>query len=291
MRHKADGKLSPHIADLMAITAPGAIVAQVDAMLRAILVDIPQVEVEVRVVELTDDEDLSWGISGNVVRGTVEEAARTFLKQGSFNAPLNLKEEAILNFSAIQDDTAVELFVEFIQTATNADITAAPRVVVMTGHRAAIDTGGETPILSPTVNSEGEVTSATVSFRPTGVILVITPFVLHDDLIQLEISAQVTAVTSQVTVAEFADGPLRNPVISKRNAFSINNLRSGQTVIFGGLSTNEEIEAETKVPVLGDIPLLGYLFKRKTKTRRTSRVIYLVKATIVRPGQTLEVDS
>jgi len=84
-----------------------------------------------------------------------------------------------------------------------------------------------------------------------------------------------------VSAAISADASVENPLISRRNAHTVVNVPSGKTVMIGGLVTTDDIETEDKVPFLGDIPLLGYLFKRKTTTYRKAQVLFFVKPRIV----------
>ncbi|MEW6742862.1 MAG: type II and III secretion system protein [Planctomycetota bacterium] len=284
---RPDGKMGAELGDLVTITAPRFVLQQVDRMLEHVLLDVPQILIEARVVEVAVDDEADWGLTGSVTRGTPEAPAGTFFQKGTLTLPLNLKEGVMLTLDAVQDETTTSLFLEFIQRTTNSDVLSAPKMVVANGHRAVIETGGEVAVLNPTVNSLGEVSAVKVTYEPIGILLIVTPFVLKDDLLQIVLSARVSTVTGSVVTAEFADGPLENPVISRRDAYSIVNIRSGQTIAIGGLTSQADIDIESKVPVLGDIPLLGYLFKRTERTKRVARVIYFVTATIVEPSETL----
>ena len=75
---------------------------------------------------------------------------------------------------------------------------------------------------------------------------------------------------------------IQNPIISNRNASTVVNVRDGQTFAIGGLIATNERELEAKIPILGDIPLLGYLFKRREITEQQSQVIFMVTPRIVR---------
>jgi type II secretory pathway component GspD/PulD (secretin) len=78
-----------------------------------------------------------------------------------------------------------------------------------------------------------------------------------------------------------SDAEVENPLIARRNAHTVVNVPSGKTVMIGGLVATEDIDTVEKVPWLGDIPLLGYLFKRQTSTYRKAQVLFFVKPHVV----------
>src|SRR6185295_8850875 len=116
-----------------------------------------------------------------------------------------------------------------------------------------IDTGQETPIFQPQFNASG-ITQITTSFKPTGIAVVVTPFILTPGVVQLEISVEVSAVTGFVKAGVGSDAEVENPLIARRNAHTVVNVPSGKTVMIGGLVTTEDIDSVEKVPFLGDIP-------------------------------------
>lgn len=264
------------VADVLIVTATADVIAEVDRFLERLIEDIPQVEIIARVVEINLSDKREWGVDASLVLGSELNPARTLLKGGSLSLPTDTTQELLLTFSSIQDERTLSLLLDFIQNTTDSDILSAPKMVVLNGHRGVIDTGQQTPFLKPSYGLGGDISGGEVQFKDTGIKLIVTPFVLHDDYIQLDVSAEVSAVTGFITVAEVAGTPLQNPEISRRNAFTVINVRSGQTVIIGGLIATNEIESVTKVPLLGDIPILGYLFKRQIKSQGKSQVIFMV---------------
>lgn len=283
----ADVKSSSVVADLLVITAPRAVLEQVNEMLRHTLLDAPQIEIEARVVTVVVDERSQWGLAGTITPGSVADPARTFFKQGDLTLPLNQPQELKVVLSHENDDLTTSVLLEALHDTSGSDVLSAPKVVVLNGHRAVIETGSETPIVSPKVNATGDITSALVSFAPTGVRLIITPFVVDKDLIQLDVSAHVSTITGSVAVARFANGTINNPVIAKQDAATVVNVRSGQRVLIGGLTVNEALDSVAKVPLLGDIPLLGNLFRRTSTTHRKTSVLYLIRPRIVTPENLL----
>lgn len=281
----ADLKSSSVVADLLVITAPRSVLEEVDEMLRETLLEAPQIEIEARIVSVVIDDKTQWGLTGTVIPGTVADPARTFFRQGDLTLPINQPQELQLTLSHEGDNLSAQVFLEAVHEASDSDVLSAPKVVVLNGHRAVIETGSETPIVSPKIDSTGQITSALVSFAPVGVRLIITPFVVDKDLVQLDVSAHVSTITGSVAVARFSNGTINNPIISRQDATTVVNVRSGQRVLIGGLTVNERIENVIKVPLLGDIPLLGNLFRSTIISHRKTSVLYLIRPRVVTPDE------
>ena len=113
----------------------------------------------------------------------------------------------------------------------------------------------------------------------------VIPRVIGDDTVVLSIDIEASQQTG--TAVTFAQGNSSNsalvqvPQISQRKARTIVRLEPGQAVILGGLITERTLEREKKVPILGDIPLLGYLFKSKFKIKEQTNVLFFIRPRIL----------
>ena len=268
------------VADLFMVTAPDDMLRQIDEFLAAVLAEVPQIEIETTIVEIAFSDELVTGITMQMQRGTPTDPNGSLLQSAAVKLAQDLVSGTFGQFQAIHGDTTVNALIEFLESTTDSQVLSAPKLAVLNGHRAIIDTGSETPFFTPTFSGSG-VSTVTTQFKPTGISVVVTPFILTADTVQLEISVEVSAVTGFVTAAVSADASVENPLISRRNAHTVVNVPSGKTVMIGGLVTTDDIETEDKVPFLGDIPLLGYLFKRKTTTYRKAQVLFFVKPHII----------
>jgi type II secretory pathway component GspD/PulD (secretin) len=268
------------VADLFMVTASEDMLRQIDEFLAAVVADVPQIEIETTIVEIALDDELSTGITFDVQRGPKTSPDGSLFQDTTVKLAQNLVRGTFGTFHAIQGDTAVNGLIEFLQATTNSEVLSAPKLAVLNGHRAIIDTGSETPFFTPQFSATGISTVAT-QFKPTGISVVVTPFILTADVVQLEISVQVSAITGFVSAAISSSASVDNPLISRRNAHTVVNVPSGKTVLIGGLVTTDDIDSVEKVPLLGDVPLLGYLFKRKTTTYRKAQVLFFVKPKIV----------
>ena len=127
-----------------------------------------------------------------------------------------------------------------------------------------------------------------VSYQSVGIILRVTPFITSDGLVEMILSPETSELVADrsqwVPISSGASGTVSAPVINSRSADTVVVTPDGQTVIIGGLMANSKSDTETKIPLLGDIPILGNLFKHKIKTdSKTELLIFLTPHIIQAP--------
>jgi general secretion pathway protein D len=126
-----------------------------------------------------------------------------------------------------------------------------------------------------------------ITYTDVGIILKVTPYVTTDGLVQMIVAPQISSRSIDSTVQISAN--VNAPVIDIRSADTVVITPDGQTVVIGGLMKNDNSQSESKIPLLGDIPLLGNLFKRKTKTSDKNELLIFLTPYIVRsPGELAE---
>ncbi len=273
---------SGDVADLLMLTAPDELLERVDQFLDGVLQQTPQIEVEVTIVELAVDDDLRSGIQLNLLRGTADEPENNLFQSIVVNLAQDLVKGTFGSFSAIQDESVINGLIEFLQTNTESSVLSAPKLAVLNGHRAVIDAGSEIPVFTPKFNNVDTLRDISTQFKNTGTKVVIVPFLISQDMVQLEISIEASTVTGFVTAGVGSSSAVENPLISRRNAHTVVNVPSGKTVLIGGLSTSDDVESESRIPILGDIPLVGRLFQRRSSQSRRSQVMFMVKPSVVR---------
>jgi pilus assembly protein CpaC len=146
----------------------------------------------------------------------------------------------------------------------NARIISRPRLVCASGQKASFQAGGEIPI--PRSDSEGRIS---VTWKPYGIILEVAPSIDSQDRIHVQIRSEVSMVDN----ANAVDGV---PGILTRRVDTFLSLETGQTVVLSGLVHSDDARNIQKVPLLGDIPILGELFKSSSfQKRETELVVFL----------------
>ncbi len=158
---------------------------------------------------------------------------------------------------------------------------AEPNLITVNGKEASFLAGGEYPY--PVVQSGQSGNSISIQFKEFGIRLHFTPTVLGGDLINLKVKPEVS--TLDFTNAILLDG-FRLPALSTRRADTEVELQDGQTFAIAGLMNNQLNSTLQKIPGIGDIPVLGYLFKSRAYQKNQTELVVMVTPTIVRRGST-----
>lgn len=167
---------------------------------------------------------------------------------------------------------------EALITTNKARVLAEPNLLVVEGQLADILVGGQIPI--PVVQSLGtSAGSVSVEWKDFGVRLAIKPLISTDgQIINLDVAPEVSNLDFGNAVVV---GGIRLPALQTRKAHSVLNVRSGQTLVIGGLYQVEQSKTQRKIPLLGDIPVIGELFKRTDKQQRETELVVFVTPEIV----------
>lgn len=149
-----------------------------------------------------------------------------------------------------------------------ANILARPNITTIQGKEAVINIGSEVPV--PTVSTTNSTTTTSIKYREAGIILKCTPRVNEDGIITVKVH---TEVSSPMYVED-----MKAYRFQKRSADTIVRLKDGQTMVIGGLIGSDEAKQMSKIPFLGDIPILGNLFKHIQKSKSDTEVMIFLTA-------------
>ncbi len=179
----------------------------------------------------------------------------------------------------------IEAVFKFLQTLGHTKILSHPRITVTEGQEATIHVG-KTLKYVITTTTTGQTTTTTaeeVKEEDVGIILAVTPTINADGFVTMKVKPEVKSVVDYLTTPSGAE----IPIIDKSTAETTVMVRDGATIIIGGLRKDESVMTCKKVPFLGDIPLLGNLFKSQTRTNTQTEIVVLITPTIS-SGEILE---
>lgn len=249
------------------ITGTAAQHEEVVSVLATLDIRIPQIVIQLHAIEVSTSviRDLGLLVSPE---GTIGSIGNFFLDTLNNRISFVLTGGDLLQFR-----------LRALVTEGKAHILSAPRIATLDGNRATILLGDRVPIF--TVTTQAGVTTTTVSFVDVGVKMEVTPRVNADGLITLGIKPEVSSVAAIVT----GPGGQQAPRVATRSADTSLTVRDGQTIVLGGMITREERETLIKVPLLGDIPIIGELFRFRNTDRRESEVIFLITPVISQDGR------
>jgi len=156
-------------------------------------------------------------------------------------------------------------------TDGKANVLAKPKIMTINGKEAVINIGGEVPI--PVTTTTNNTTTTSIQYREAGIILKYTPRINADGYITAKVHTEVSTPTyvSEMKAYRF----------NKRSADTEVRLKDGETMVIGGLIGKEESKAMSKVPFLGDLPILGRLFSNVNNSKNETEVVIFLTAHIV----------
>jgi general secretion pathway protein D len=177
-----------------------------------------------------------------------------------------------------------------IAQAGKSKVLSRPSILARNNQPATITVGQSVPLITGvTYDSFGNSHNA-ISYTSVGVILKVTPFITEDGLVEMIVSPQISQVDPGPGIAISANangsGVINAPIIDIRSADTVAVTPDGQTVVIGGLMQNTKTETVTKIPLLGDVPLLGNLFRRTIKNdAKTELIIFLTPHIVAAPTE------
>ena len=169
--------------------------------------------------------------------------------------------------------------VQAVSTDTNSNILATPHLTTMDNEEAFFIVGQEVPIITGTTTGDNNSNPfQTVDRQEVGIKLKVTPQINEGDAVQMLIEQEVSSVSGATSV---------DISINKREIKTTVIVDDGGTIVLGGLIDEDVQESVSKVPLLGDIPILGNLFKSTSTSKRKRNLMVFLKPTIVRDGATM----
>jgi general secretion pathway protein D len=249
----------------------------------------PQVLIKVVFVEATYTKNLDLGVEGSYSRnlggGQTSIVNQVFGLAQTGAAPLP---PGAGIYQILGSDFQATL--RAIAQAGKAEILSRPSILARNNQQATISLGQEVPLITGTVFSGVANTPInTISYRNVGIILQVTPFITSDGMVEMVVSPQTSELADRSQWVPIASGEgvaTAAPVINSRAADTVVVVPDGQTAVIGGLMQKQKQRSDSKIPFLGDIPLLGNLFKRRVDNdRKTELLIFLTPHIVMNPSQ------
>jgi pilus assembly protein CpaC len=184
----------------------------------------------------------------------------------------------LLNIFIFRPDLNLGVTIRALQTRNVLQILAEPNLLALNGREASFLAGGEFPF--PVIQTGGASNAVTITFKEFGVRLKFTPTLLSDGTIRLKVAPEVSALdfTNALTVSGFLI-----PALSTRRAETEVELRDGQSFAIAGLIDNRLTENASKIPGLGDIPIIGKLFNSRSVNKSKTELLVMVTPKLVKP--------
>ncbi len=251
---------------------------------------VQQVMVEVRLAEIDrtviDQMGINWialSSSGNIfvqqinALNALTALTRTFSGTSSAQS-LSSNLQGIASFKG--GGLIWTIFFNILKQNNLGRVLAEPNLVTTSGQQASFLAGGEYPVPSPQPSGGGTTATVTVEYKPYGVTLNFTPTVLDGDMIAMKLEPEVSELDPTVTV-QVAGFSIQGFLDRKMSTHL--EVHDGQTIAMAGLLKNLDTNVVNKFPWLGDVPVLGNLFRSSSWQKQETELVVLVTPHLVKP--------
>ncbi|MDV6327365.1 type II secretion system secretin GspD [Idiomarina sp. Sol25] len=302
--------ISPHEpTNSVVITAQKDMLASLEKVIRDLDIRRAQVQVEAIIVEIMEGDNVNFGVQwisedggmvqynngnqvpiGSLAAGAYQardrEGSTVYREDGTLltenpDEPGDISLLANLlgsvngmMFGTIQDDWAA--VVQAVTQDTRSNILATPSIVTVDNEEASFLVGQEVPTISgSTTGDNNDNPFQTVDRTEIGIKLKVTPQINEGDAVQMTIEQEVSSLSGATAV---------DVIINKRELKTTVMADDGETIVLGGLIDEDVQESVSKVPLLGDIPILGKLFSSTSTSKQKRNLMVFIRPTIVRDG-------
>lgn len=264
------------------------------------LAGVPQVQLKVRIAEVNRVAIRNMGINALYTSNKFFGASLIGSAAGGVLNPISIgppggaiagnnipfvftKDVGVSTFATLLagfPGSDLEFFIQALAENQYLQLLAEPTLVALSGEEATFLAGGEFPIPVVQGSGAGGGTSITIEYKEFGIRLGFRPIVLGDGTIRLHIAPEVSNL-SNIGAVEIEG--FRIPSLLTRRASTTLELKSGQTFVMAGLLNESTNSRSSRVPILGDLPILGALFRSVSYQKGESELVVLVTATLVEP--------
>ena len=236
----------------------------VEKLIEQLDVLLPQVLIEAQIIEVTLDDDSAFGVEWMWEQKTTVND-RTYQQEGTTG--FGLTDEIFgLKYGILS--SKLDTMLHALTKDTKVNILSTPRIMTKNNQEAIINVGQAVPFLVSTQETATGGILTSTDFRDVGVILTVTPRINRSGTVSLDVNQQINSLV-EFTLFDA-------PIISTREASAFVTVKDKQTMVIGGMIKDDKTETVHKIPVLGDIPLLGRLFQRTdTRVEKTELMVFI----------------
>ena len=232
----------------------------------------PQVLVQVLLAEVSIGDSTDFGIDWNFTHTW----GRNKLNTGTnFGVSANLTP----GFGVSVTGGDLSYFLRALQAQNRLEVLSRPQIMASDNQMATINIGQRVPFITNSRVTENGTTLNTVQYQQIGIILNVIARINPDGFVKLTVAPEISSL-SEASV-DISPG-VKAIIINSRSAETTVTVQDGHTIVIGGLITTRDSNIEDKVPILGDIPILGWLFKSTSITKERSELLIILTPTVIR---------
>lgn len=243
----------------------------IESTLRQIDVPPLQVLLEAAVAEVTLTNDLRYGVQYYL--RSQQGHHQSFLTTGTTSIT-----PTVPGFGYVLNNRNIRVILDALESITRVNVVSSPQVLVLNNQTASLTVGDEVPVAiqqATSITTPGAPVVNSIQYKNTGIILKATPRVNQGGMVMMDIAQEVS------DVANTTSSTLDSPTIRQRKISSSVAVRDGETIALGGLIKDSRTDGGSGIPVLRDIPALGFLFGSTTDNSIRTELLVLITPHVV----------
>lgn len=277
--HDAEGKIvsvhdlagqvtivaDPNTNSIIAVTAPDNL-----PLIKGILDQLDerpeQVMIQTIVVEATLDKSSQFGLEWNYAQGKSGSGGQSFGLQNT-TPPLQ-------GFSYSLTSGNLSSFFNMLQTDTKFQVLATPRIFTTNNMESQINISQSIPYVTSTIENSNGTFSFNYAFQDVGIVLTVTPHITSNGYVTMDVLQTANDLQGYTS--------FNAPIVNQRQAETTISAKDGETIILGGMIRNQITSTVNKVPLLGDLPLLGNIFRSTNNDHQKTELLVFLTPTVVK---------
>jgi general secretion pathway protein D len=232
-----------------------------------------QVMIETLVVEANLDSSNALGVEWNFAKGApFGIKGGTATGSQSFGVAANTAQPQGFRYTLTAADYSV--FVQAVKSDTRFDVLSTPRIFTTNNAQAQINISQSIPYVTSQTTDLNNGTISNYSFLDVGIVLTVTPRITSNGYVTMDVTQTANDLVSYTS--------FNAPIVNQREAQTTASVKDGETIVLGGIMNTSFGSTVSKVPILGDIPLIGNLFKSTSRTKKKTELLVFLTPHVVR---------
>lgn len=231
-----------------------------------------QVQIEAKIMQVTLDKNIQLGINWEYLLEDGSKKPKSY--DVASNLSLDLSQGGSFRMGSLSSDD-YQATLQALEATTNSKLLSAPKITVLDGEEANILLGSTEPYLVTYIDNETKIITEDTKFMDVGIQLTVKPRITQDGYVTLDIESEVSSARRVPDVSNAL-------AVDTSRAKTVMKVKDGRTVVLGGLIKDEKVDTIKKVPLLGDIPILGFFFRSKDKSDAKTELIIFITPHIIK---------
>jgi MSHA type pilus biogenesis protein MshL len=264
------------------VTALSERMKEVEELIKGMDKKTKQVLLEVKIIKVILSDDFDMGVDWDKVWQKAEKYGIKFFGDFAFPTTLSNFFKVAVGNDVISGETyaaTVKILQEYGETRN----LSSPSIAVINGQEAKILIGTKQAYVTTTISTGGTTatTAAQVQFVDVGVMLTVTPTINDEGYVTLKVKPEVSNVDSTLSYQIAADVTNTVPIVATTTAETTVMAKDGRTIIIGGLRKDEKVKTVDKLPLLGDLPLVGAAFRKSSDDLEKTEIVVFITPHII----------